>query len=268
MTLGIQVLLVEDNPRDLEMTMRAMKKHNLANRILTARDGSEALEVLFATGAFADRDPNDLPHVIFLDLKLPKIDGIEVLRRIKEDDRTRRIPVVIVTSLRRRARSHRQLRPRREQLRRQADHLRILRPHHCRRRVLLAGRQSATPGGVMEPDIRILLVEDDDIVAEGLAQLLELEGMQVRTVNRGMLVEQAIESFAPGAVVLDVGLPDVNGIDVYEGLAKRWPTLPVIFSSGHADPAPLRHHLKHPRVRFLHKPYDVEALIHALSEIT
>jgi CheY-like chemotaxis protein len=94
----IEVLLVEDNPRDLEMTMRAMKKNNLANRIIAVQDGAEALDFVFGTGAYAGRDTSEQPHVIFLDLKLPKLDGIEVLRTIKADDRTRMIPVVIVTS--------------------------------------------------------------------------------------------------------------------------------------------------------------------------
>jgi two-component system response regulator len=98
MSVGIDVLLVEDNPHDLEMTMRALRKNNLANRIHSVRDGAEALDFLFTRGAYASRDPEDKPGVIFLDLKLPKIDGTEVLREIKSDDRTRSIPVVIVTS--------------------------------------------------------------------------------------------------------------------------------------------------------------------------
>ena len=98
MNQAIDVLLVEDNARDLEMTMRALKKNNLANQIFTVRDGAEALDFLFATGAYEGRDVHDVPQVIFLDLKLPKVDGIEVLRVIKADERTKDIPVVIVTS--------------------------------------------------------------------------------------------------------------------------------------------------------------------------
>jgi two-component system response regulator len=98
MSVGIDVLLVEDNPHDLEMTMRALRKNNLANRIHSVSDGAEALDYLFTRGAYASRNPDEKPGVIFLDLKLPKIDGTEVLREIKSDDRTRSIPVVIVTS--------------------------------------------------------------------------------------------------------------------------------------------------------------------------
>ena len=88
----LSILLVEDNPRDAELTLRAFAKSNLANNILVAHDGVEALEIVFGrTGA-------ERPRVILLDLKLPKVDGLEVLRKLKSDDRTRAIPVVIVTS--------------------------------------------------------------------------------------------------------------------------------------------------------------------------
>ena len=88
----VSILLVEDNPRDAELTLRAFRKNNLANHILVARDGVEALEIVFSR-ASAER-----PRVILLDLKLPKLDGLEVLRKLKSDERTRAIPVVVVTS--------------------------------------------------------------------------------------------------------------------------------------------------------------------------
>jgi CheY-like chemotaxis protein len=94
----VEILLVEDNPRDLEMTLRALRKNNLANNVITMTDGEEALDFLFGRGKYADRDINHHPKVVFLDLKLPKVDGLEVLRKIKSDERTRTIPVVIVTS--------------------------------------------------------------------------------------------------------------------------------------------------------------------------
>lgn len=92
------ILLVEDNPNDELLTLRAFQKNNIGNQIIVVRDGEEALDFLFGTGAYADRDPRQLPHVILLDLKLPKVDGLEVLRRIRADERTRRLPVVILTS--------------------------------------------------------------------------------------------------------------------------------------------------------------------------
>lgn len=94
----VEILIVEDNARDLELTMRALSKHNLGNRVVAVRDGEEALDFLFGRGAFAHRQAADGPHVIFLDMKLPKVDGIEVLRQIKSTERTRAIPVVMVTS--------------------------------------------------------------------------------------------------------------------------------------------------------------------------
>ena len=91
-------MLVEDNPNDEELTLYALRKNNITNQIQVLRDGAEALEYLFCTGAFADRQTNDPPKVVLLDLKLPKVDGLEVLERIKADARTRIIPVVVLTS--------------------------------------------------------------------------------------------------------------------------------------------------------------------------
>jgi two-component system response regulator len=94
----VEVLLVEDNPHDAELTLRALKKHNLANQVHWVRDGAEVLKFIFAQGAYAGRDINRKPRLMLLDLKLPKVDGPEVLRQIKLDPRTRAIPVVILTS--------------------------------------------------------------------------------------------------------------------------------------------------------------------------
>jgi len=92
------ILLVEDNPDDEALTLRALKKNNIGNRVVVVRDGAEALDFLLCTGAYADRDPHDKPQVILLDLKLPKVDGIEVLRRLRANASTRTLPVVILTS--------------------------------------------------------------------------------------------------------------------------------------------------------------------------
>lgn len=92
------ILLVEDNPDDVTLTLHAFASNRIANPVVTARDGVEALDYLFATGPHAGRDPRALPAVVLLDLKLPRIDGLEVLRRVRGDPRTRLLPVVILTS--------------------------------------------------------------------------------------------------------------------------------------------------------------------------
>jgi two-component system response regulator len=92
------ILLVEDNPDDEALTVRALKKNNIGNDLAIVRDGAEALEFIFCTGAYADRDPNDQPEVILLDINLPKVNGLEVLERIRADKTTHLLPVVILTS--------------------------------------------------------------------------------------------------------------------------------------------------------------------------
>ncbi len=92
------ILLVEDNPDDEALTLRALKKNNIKNEVIVAHDGAEAIDYLFGTGKFAGRDTATMPQVILLDLKLPKVDGFEVLRRMRADPTTKRLPVVILTS--------------------------------------------------------------------------------------------------------------------------------------------------------------------------
>jgi two-component system, response regulator len=94
----IEILLVEDNPTDAELTMRALKRKNLINKLVWVKDGAEALDFLFAKGEYSDRNVDDLPKLILLDLRMPKVDGLEVLHEIKADDRTKSIPVVVLTS--------------------------------------------------------------------------------------------------------------------------------------------------------------------------
>jgi two-component system response regulator len=94
----VELLLVEDNPSDAELALRALRKHRLANNVVHAKDGAEALDFVFCEGAYSGRRIESGPKLILLDLKLPKVDGLEVLRRIKSDDRTKTIPVVVLTS--------------------------------------------------------------------------------------------------------------------------------------------------------------------------
>ena len=94
----VEILLVEDNPNDVELTLRALQKQKLSNKVFVVKDGAEALDFMFATGVYSKRKIDKRPRVVLLDLKLPKVDGIEVLKRIKADSRTSHIPVVMLTS--------------------------------------------------------------------------------------------------------------------------------------------------------------------------
>ncbi len=95
---GVEILLVEDNPHDAELTILALRKENLANSVYHVKDGAEALAFMFATGAYSDRTAADLPKMVLLDLKVPKVGGLEVLKRFKSDERTKMIPVIVLTS--------------------------------------------------------------------------------------------------------------------------------------------------------------------------
>ncbi len=94
----VEILLVEDNPNDAELAIRALKAHNLANKLIWVKDGVEALDFIFAKGQYADRLIEDTPNIVLLDLKLPRVNGLEVLEKIKSDKRTRTVPIVVLTS--------------------------------------------------------------------------------------------------------------------------------------------------------------------------
>ena len=115
---------------------------------------------------------------------------------------------------------------------------------------------------------RLLLVEDDELVAAGLTSLLDFEGFEVLTIGRGLAVIEAIQRFRPDAVILDLTLPDIAGAEVFRRLRKRWPDLPVVFSTGHGDDAASAAELKGKRVELLRKPYEIGDLLSALRRIT
>ncbi len=129
---------------------------------------------------------------------------------------------------------------------------------------------SATGDGGRSPQesSRLLLVEDDDLVAAGLTTLLELEGFTVLTIGRGLAVVDSIRSFKPHAVILDLTLPDVDGIEVFQRLHSRWPDLPVVFSTGDGRSVNLTAELNSKRVEVLRKPYEIKELLNALRRVT
>ena len=115
--------------------------------------------------------------------------------------------------------------------------------------------------------MRVLLVEDDEAVSAGISMLLRMDGSAVETVNRGDEAVRAIEHFAPNVVLLDIGLPDISGVEVYRRISDRWPALPVILSSGHADVEELARTVSVPNVTFLCKPYDFADLRFELARL-
>ena len=115
--------------------------------------------------------------------------------------------------------------------------------------------------------IRVLLVEDDAAVSEGLMAVLEEEGFDVSAVDKGALAVGAVRRFSPDAVVLDVGLPDMNGADVYLQIAAEWPDLPVVFSTGHGDMGRLERFLERANVDYLMKPYSTDVLLERVSRL-
>jgi CheY-like chemotaxis protein len=133
------------------------------------------------------------------------------------------------------------------------------------------GEPASLPTEVLQPEgeplERLLLVEDDPAVAAGLIALLGMDGIAVELVERGADAVTRIEAFAPDAVVLDVGLPDMSGIAVYDQIARRWPSLPVLFSTGHGDERLLTPALARPNVGFLLKPYDSNTMLRALAKL-
>ena len=143
----VEILLVEDDSADAELTLRAFKARNFANQVFVARDGAEALDFFFGDGSHPLRDIGVVPKVVLLDLKLPKVDGLEVLRRLRADDRTRRIPVVILTSSREEPDIAAAYRLVREQLHRQAGGLRGVRARRVGGRAVLAALERAAALG-------------------------------------------------------------------------------------------------------------------------
>jgi DNA-binding response OmpR family regulator len=114
---------------------------------------------------------------------------------------------------------------------------------------------------------RILLVEDDEMVAAGMTSLLEIEGFAVHTIAQGLAVVDAIKSFKPDAMILDVTLPDISGVEVFRNVRRQWPRLPVLFSTGHGDGSGLGAELQENAVEILRKPFEIDDLLSALQRL-
>ena len=225
------ILLVEDDPDHELLTIRALKKSNIANEVQVARDGEEAINLLFGPDAIQ-------PQVILLDLKLPKVDGLEVLRRIRESDTTRMLPVVVLTSSDEERDVVAQLSARRQQLHPQAGQLQRLRRSHTAARHVLAGAQPMPSNQLeqLEPrHLRVLLVEDNPDDAFLLERHLRRNGFipQITRVETSSEMTSALDCLnLPDIVLADYNLPNFSGPAALQLLHTSLYDIPFIMLSG------------------------------------
>ena len=240
-SVALDILLVEDNPQDAELTVRALKKHHLANNIITVEDGAEALDYIFCRGNYAQRDMNRAPKVVLLDLKLPKVNGLEVLREIKQDERTRSIPVVIVTSSREGSGCQNGLPSRGKQLCRQTGGFRCLCRGHEPAWSLLAFNQSTAQRitcrrRIMEVNhpLRLLIVEDVPSDMELAERELRSNGIQFTSqrVDTKERFLKALEEFQPHLILSDYAMPEFDGMQALKLSLEQDPKRPFIILTG------------------------------------
>ena len=254
----VDILLVDDSQDDLDLTLHALRSENLANRFFIAYDGEEALDFLFCSGPHKLRSFDHPPKIILLDLKLPKVDGLEVLDRIKRDPRTATIPVVLMTSSKEERDRVNRLQVGREQLRAEAGRLRRV-PQACKvARALLAGRQPASGypcivnacgasamsspgialatrnGATAKTALRALLVEDNQLDAALVLRALWQGGFEVnsRVVQDEATFTDALRIHKPEIVLADYNLPSWKGMEAVNVLRREGLDIPMILVSG------------------------------------
>ena len=231
------ILLVEDNPDDEDLTIRALAKNHIKNEVVVARDGVEALDYLFGSGTFAGRDPNHLPEVVLLDLKLPKVDGFEVLRRIRADTRTKLLPVVMLTSSLEEsdlARSY--AGGVNSYVRKPVDFVQFMEVVK-QLGLLLAGRQQSPPPTQAlstKKNLRLLLVEDsedDAFCSSGNCATPVSNSSPLASLGcRGMAA--ALEDEVWDVIVSDYRMPQFTGLAALKLMQERGLDLPFILVSG------------------------------------
>ncbi len=299
------ILLVEDNPDDVKQTLRSFAKHKIANEVFVARDGADALDYLFARGAWEDRDPNVLPGLILLDLKLPRVTGLQVLARLRADERTKRIPVVVLTS----SSEEQDMIQSYSQganifVRKPVDFTGILTAARTlglywtllnsgltliHRERVFARPPAAPPVPVPEPvplakptppiaddrsgspethgTAEIVVGVDDDDLRRLLTVTLRVDGHNVRHGKNARDALRLLVSKLPEIIILDNQLSDINGIEIVRALREtpQGQTVTPILLASDATDA--TEDLQDPGVPILPKPVDILSLADMVREI-
>jgi DNA-binding NarL/FixJ family response regulator len=254
------ILLVEDDPRDEALILRALKKGNIVNETIVARDGLEALDYLFGTGSYAGRDPAATPHFILLDLKLPNVDGLEVLRTIRADERTRRLPVIVFTS--------------------SSDEEDLINSYdlgansYVRKPLdteefLKATKQLGLYWLVLNQVAKILIVDAHEVVRAGLKKILEDQPITIAFGEAGA-APQALKLAREedwDVAVVDPHLGGRIGLEVLKELKQISPRLPVLIFSTHSGEQFARRALKAGASGYITKDSPQAELVKAVNKV-
>jgi DNA-binding NarL/FixJ family response regulator len=254
------ILLVEDNPRDEALVLRALKKSNIVNDVVVTHDGAEALDYLFGAGAYAGRDPNVLPQFILLDLKLPNVDGLEVLRRIRADEHTKRLPVVIFTSS-----------TEEEDL---IDSYNLGANSYVRKPVdpdhfLEATKQLGLYWLVLNQVAKILIVDDHEVIRDGLKKILDEQPgtTSFGEASTGPEALRLVREQDWDVAVLDLALGGRSGLEVLKELKHIRPQLPVLILSTHSEEQYARRAFKAGAAGYITKDSPRAEFVKAVNKI-
>jgi DNA-binding NarL/FixJ family response regulator len=254
------ILLVEDDPRDEALILRALRKSNAASETVVARDGEEALDYLFGTGAYAGRDLSVMPQVVLLDLKLPKADGLEVLRRMRADERTRRLPVVVFTSS-----------EEEEDLIRSYD---LGANSYVRKPVGLehfseAAKQLGLYWLVLNQVAKVLIIDDHEVVRDGVKKILG-EQPGTTTFGEASNASEAVRLAREqnwDVAVLDISLGGRSGLEILKELKQIRPKLPVLILSMHSEEQYARRAFKAGAAGYITKDSTRAELVKAVNKV-
>ena len=257
------ILLVEDNTRDEALVLRVLRvlnKSNIVNEVVVARDGAEALDYLFGTGAYAGRDTNAMPQFILLDLKFPKVDGLQVLQKIRADERTRRLPVIVFTS------SNEE-----EDL---IDSYELGTNSYVRKPIdpeqfLEATKQLGLYWLVLNQVAKILIVEDQEVVRDGLKKILD-EQLNTTAFGEASTALEALKLVREqdwDVAVLDLSLGGRSGLEVLKELKQIQPRLPVLILSMHSEDQYARRAFKAGAAGYVTKESPRTELVKAVNKV-